>query len=66
MSDWYTDDFKFIRQSDDAICVEDGDENQVWLPKSAIDWDSADVFVDSGEIFQVSMPQWLAEQKGLI
>lgn len=47
---------KAIRVSDDGE-----DENGVWLPKSQVE------FVrKKGGIVVVTLPQWLAEQKGLV
>lgn len=44
-----------------AILVHDGDV-QVWLPKSQIEIaDSGD-----GRTIVVTLPQWLAEEKGLV
>lgn len=36
-------------------------ENAVWLPKSQIEYDQASI-----GMVQVTMPEWLAKEKGLI
>lgn len=65
MTDWFTDDYRFVRKTYEAICVEDADGKEHWLPKSQIVWDEADVDPSQGDMIQVSMPEWLATEKGL-
>lgn len=45
-----------------AIRVEDADENTVWLPKSQIEIERR----PNDRVITVTMPQWLAEEKGLV
>jgi hypothetical protein len=46
-----------------AVCVsEDEDSKKVWLPKSQIEIEDASV--EHGPI-NITLPQWLAEEKGL-
>lgn len=45
------------RETDKAFLIFDGDQ-EVWLPKSLVEYDAGD------RIF--SMPEWLAKDKGLI
>lgn len=51
---------KLHHQTERAILVsDDGDKaNAVWLPLSQIEWDEADGIV--------TMPEWLATEKGFI
>ena len=59
---------EYLRQTELAIQVKDGDK-KVWIPKSQVaeelDWDEFDfglerVFID------IEIPEWLAEEKGMI
>ncbi len=55
-------DLEFLHETDSAILVEyDGEE--VWLPLSQIEWDGD---AEKGDSITVTMPEWLAEEKGLI
>jgi hypothetical protein len=45
------------RESDKAVLFFDGTK-EVWLPKSLVEW-------DAGER-TMAMPEWLAQDKGLI
>jgi hypothetical protein len=51
---------EIIRESDRAILVSDGDV-QEWLPKSQCEYEG-----EVGQTVVVSMPEWLATDKGLI
>ena len=44
-----------------AVQIHDGDK-LVWLPKSQIEIEAT----GDGRTFIVTMPQWLAEEKGLV
>jgi hypothetical protein len=47
-----------------AILVsDDGEDNAVWLPRSQIEYDR-DAAV--GDVITVTLPEWLAMEKGLI
>lgn len=49
----------FLQETDEAILLDvDGDE--VWLPKSQIEFDG-----ERGDYIEVEVPDWLCEQKGL-
>ena len=52
-----------LRETALAILINDGDES-VWLPKSKIEYDEN--AVDSDKVTTVEVPEWLAEDKGLI
>jgi len=55
-------DMEFIRETDMAILtLFEGTE--YWLPKSQIDWIGA---AEEGDEIEVSIPEWLAEDKELI
>jgi len=56
---------EFITHTAGAVLVKDGDE-EAWIPKSKIendedDWDSLKL----GDILDLDIPEWLAEDKGL-
>lgn len=40
-----------------AYCLDVGEENMVWLPKSQVEWDGKKTF---------TVPLWLATEKGLV
>lgn len=69
MSEWFTDDLVF-----DSVVglvvkfkIMDGDEEEfICLPRSQIDADVNWFDLSAGEMVQVSMPEWLAKEKGLI
>lgn len=50
----------FVCESDAAICVREDDNNDVWLPKSQIEYE-----VSKNGDCTVTLPAWLAEKKGL-
>lgn len=49
-----------------AICVSDDGEkrNSVWLPRSQIDIHNVNAV--EGDVITITLPEWLAEDKGLI
>lgn len=51
---------EILRESERAIFVTDGDVKE-WLPKSQLEYEG-----DVGQTVVVSMPEWLATDKGLI
>lgn len=52
-----------MHQTDKAVRVADSEESEaVWLPLSQIEVEP----VDRSNIAIVSMPEWLAQEKGLI
>jgi hypothetical protein len=53
----------FLGETDNAFRVEDDEEHILWLPKSHVE--TTDDLV-SGSVITVSMPEWLAEEKGLV
>lgn len=61
---------EFKKQTTPGILVSDGDE-EFWLPKSEIEIDGISTWSDFetlkfGEEIDVYIPDWLAEDKGLI
>lgn len=56
-------DLTFVRETSAAILVQDPDGSEIWLPQSQIDWPED---AERGDVITVSMPEWLAEDKGLI
>lgn len=51
---------EILRESDRAILVSDGDVEE-WLPKSQLEYEG-----EVGQTVVVTMPEWLAQEKGLI
>ena len=49
-------DIDYISETEKAYRVSNGDK-KFWLPKSQVEYDGAGTF---------SMPEWLADEKGLI
>ena len=68
-------DVRFVRGTDTAILVVDADDNQVWLllsqleiPEETYPSEAQINRVSSycGDQFKLSIPQWLAIEKGLV
>jgi len=56
-------DMEFQTETEHAICVHaSGDDSDIWLPKSQIEWEED---AERGDLIAVSLPEWLAEEKGL-
>ncbi len=53
---------KLVHQTGKAILINDGDED-IWLPLSMIEFVTTDA---SKGIVEVTLPLWLAKDKGLI
>jgi len=53
-------------QTDLAILVTDDGTNAIWLPKSQIECDVDLDNADVGDTIEVTLPEWLALDKGLI
>lgn len=57
----------FKHQTDAACCFTiRGDTTEIWLPKSQIEVDSDFETLVSDEDLDVQIPDWLAEDKGLL
>ncbi len=55
---------EIVRETAKAVLVHDGDESRaVWLPLSQIELSKND---HSPGVHTVSLPEWLAQEKGLI
>lgn len=65
MTQWFTDTYKLVRETEAAILVQDADEKEHWLPKSKIEYAPDDGVSISDDMIQVTMPVWLATEKGL-
>lgn len=50
----------FVRESDRAWCVNAGGKQDVWLPKSQCELERG------GRVDTLTLPEWLAKEKGLI
>ena len=57
-------DVEVIHVTDRAVLVSSGEEDPVWIPKSAI-VDSSDDVVVGGEV-EIEISEWLATEKGLV
>lgn len=55
---------EFVRETENAILVKDGN-NEVWIPKSQVTYDE-DLELKRGLALEIELPEWLAEEKGLI
>lgn len=54
--------FEFLHETDSAILVtDDGGKTKHWLPKSQIEFER----LDNG-LVEVTMPTWLAREKGIV
>lgn len=53
---------KLIRETDSAYLVTDDDRNREWIPKSQVEF-----FEEKKDgVYDLSIPEWLANEKGLI
>ena len=55
---------KFITQTDMAILINDGDPENVWVPKSQIT--DMPEELEEGKNYTFTMSEWIANEKGLI
>lgn len=55
----------FIKKTDDAIFVHDGDKNQFWLPFSLINFNIDLTNLDLNDNCELDIPDWLAIEKGI-
>jgi hypothetical protein len=58
----------FINQTDKAILAYETDPDQgIWFPKSQIEYDETEInCAIAGDDIELNIPDWLAEEKGLI
>lgn len=52
-----------LRETDKAVCVTDDGKREVWLPLSQIEIERKPGTTD---LYEVTLPTWLAKDKGLI
>jgi hypothetical protein len=58
---------ELISETQDAILVRDGDHDEgVWLPRSKIEWERASPMYRRPQIIEITMPEWLATDRGLM
>ena len=55
---------EFVRRTDRAILVKDGGDEELWLPLSQVEDFAEDA--KPGDALDISLPEWLAKEKGLI
>jgi len=75
MEEWQTYEAIFIFETDAAILIVPldscdsnmnyRDDDKIWLPKSQISFDTNTDY-SQGDLIDVEIPDWLAENKGLI
>ena len=56
-------DVKIIHKTENAILVTDDEVKEVWLPKSQV---TTHQNYDIGDTLTIEIPEWVAEEKGLI
>lgn len=54
-----------LRETEKAILVRTEDGEEAWVPKSQILAEGTTVSSDPDEVGTLSIPRWLAEEKGL-
>lgn len=54
---------RLVQQTERAILVNDSDDpdKAVWLPKSQVEFEEK-----AGDIVEVTLPEWLATERGLV
>jgi len=59
---------EYVHQTHDGLLVyDDSQQEEVWLPKSEIEYDSDELDVATpGDIIELNIPEWLAKKEGLI
>jgi hypothetical protein len=58
---------KFLPKSGKSIAITNGiDEEVIFLPLSEIEYVETGRWEDGYQVINVTMPQWLAEEKGLV
>lgn len=55
-----------LRETEKAILVRTDEGKEAWIPKSQILVERTDVSPDPGEVGTLAIPQWLAEEKGIV
>jgi len=55
-------------ETDKAVLIQvDGDpDNEVWIPKSQIEWESTGGLYAIGDEVEMEIPEWLAIEKELV
>ena len=64
-----TEPMQILRSTEKAFQVQPPDGNSEWLPKSQIrepDERDLELAIESGECFELLIPEWLAEEKGWV
>lgn len=62
-SQLYDASFELLHETDSAILVSDDDgKTKHWLPKSQIEYTER----PTGGLVEVTMPMWLAKEKGIV
>ena len=59
---------QFVRQTEMAILILDGNK-EIWIPKSQINKGDEEPDYDSltnGDLLEITIPEWLALDKGII
>lgn len=56
----------YIANDEERVRVEDADGNKLWLPKSEISDGWEGEHVDQFDMLTLTIPQWLAVDRGLV
>lgn len=58
---------QLLTMTESAVLVSDGDhEDGVWLPRSKIEWERKSPIFRKPEIIELTIPEWLAKDRGLV
>lgn len=58
---------ELLTTTESAICVRDGDHDEgVWLPRSKVEWERKSPMYRRPMIIEITLPEWLAMDRGLI
>jgi hypothetical protein len=57
---------EYVHSTDDAILIDAGLEENVWLPKSQVDCIEFFEDMEAGKTYSIFIPEWLATEKELI
>ncbi len=58
----------YVTSTDDGICFLPDDWNkgeEIWLPKSKVDWDRPLCELEYGDPIELCIPQWLIDENEL-
>lgn len=50
-------------ETESAVLITEDGETDIWLPKSQVEYNLID---QKKDLYEVTLPEWLAKEKGLI